>query len=169
MSRFYKANKTDDIVCASGSNLTAASFPTNDAMTDFHVWCCLCNLTPEPFFSIPIFPCIIPASVTVAGSTSVSTAVCGFLSFTVKKSQEISQKEVSKDLSWSLVKCCTLLEYCMASHITEKESRGLSSCSGCLVFKCLANHDGFTVLANISRHTIHLRQGSSLPMAGVNL
>lgn len=56
MSCFYKTNKTDGVVCTSGSNFIAASFPMNDAMTDFHVWFCVCNLTQEPFFPFQYFP-----------------------------------------------------------------------------------------------------------------
>lgn len=40
----------------------------------------------------------------------------------------------------------------MTSNIAEKNYRGLSSCSGCVVFKCLANYGGFIrTLVNISK------------------
>lgn len=68
----------------------------------------------------------------------------------------LSKKPLTAKQLFRLVK--HWFEYCMSLN-HGKNVRNFSSYSGCLVFKCLANCGGFILLlANISRHSVHLGQ-----------
>lgn len=59
------------------------------------------------YFTLHCLPCIISIIFNVAGGTSASLMVCGFLSFAIKRE---ALKEAFKHLSLTLVKFCKILD-----------------------------------------------------------
>jgi len=171
ISCFYKTNHTDDILCTSGSDFIAAIVSLwMMQWLNFMCGAISVTLAQNPFChsNISLYYFIQLYHGRKKKCFLSSTLLLLFHNWV----RNLKRDFTGRDFCRFIIKFSEILYLYWVScgfKYRWKNCRGLSSCSRCLVSKCLSNPDGFTVLAKISRHTIHLGQGSSLTVASVNL